>query len=398
MSIIPNPSHEAFAQARFAGKSLVESLEASGLQGDESTASQLSRTPEVRGRVAELFRAAATQSAYEKREAVQDLLAILHTCPADVTEDSPLCEVRRGAGDPSYRLPSKQQALSRLIKLMDWDHPEENKEEKRDTMRDLLHAIRTGTYAGDPSRVGVGDDDDDESEPEPEDIETRIARIKAKLYGPPEGQEPEVGNQKSEVSHQKSELSGATTVTNGDAQDTTGLRPPNLSRAERTERSEIACHRQPEGQHRQMLANRSPEATRGAQAGACVKLETRNQKPHPSGVETACGYRKEDAIGDLITILRSSPAQAGDHHPLCERRMSSWGSYDRFPSKLAALTLLARVQGWNAAPVAPHDPDFHLRGFLQRMVYVDDDKTTDEDGQAEQDDWESSPEDQVEQA
>jgi hypothetical protein len=45
------------------------------------------------------------------------------------------------------------------------------------------------------------------------------------------------------------------------------------SRAEQTERSEIACCRHPEGQHRRVLANRLPKAARRARAAARVNTE-----------------------------------------------------------------------------------------------------------------------------
>jgi len=51
MAPLENPRHEAFAQARFAGKSLIEGLEAAGLTGCKATASNLNRLPEVRERV-----------------------------------------------------------------------------------------------------------------------------------------------------------------------------------------------------------------------------------------------------------------------------------------------------------------------------------------------------------
>jgi hypothetical protein len=66
-----------------------------------------------------------------------------------------------------------------------------------------------------------------------------------------------------------------------------------------------------------------------------------------NGVESATGYQREHAIGDLIAIIQASPGQASEDHPYCETRVTSWGSYHRFPSKLGAITLLARILGWH---------------------------------------------------
>jgi hypothetical protein len=72
-------------------------------------------------------------------------------------------------------------------------------------------------------------------------------------------------------------------------------------------------------------------------------------------VEAATGYAKDDAVRDLVTIIHSNPAQAGPDHPLCEERMTSWGSYHRFPSKLAALALLIKLLCWHQ-PVQEQQP------------------------------------------
>src|SRR4051794_13366667 len=59
MPTLENEQHETFAQARFAGKTLVEAHYAAGYAGDKASASRLNQVHEVRERIAELFREAA---------------------------------------------------------------------------------------------------------------------------------------------------------------------------------------------------------------------------------------------------------------------------------------------------------------------------------------------------
>jgi hypothetical protein len=60
----------------------------------------------------------------------------------------------------------------------------------------------------------------------------------------------------------------------------------------------------------------------------------------------ATGYGKEEVVGDLVRIIRARPEEEGPNHPMCEQRRCAGGTYYRFPSKLRALALLARVKGW----------------------------------------------------
>jgi hypothetical protein len=87
------------------------------------------------------------------------------------------------------------------------------------------------------------------------------------------------------------------------------------------------------------------------------------------GVADAVGYHKDDAVRDLIFIIRATPTGVGPDHPFCETRMTSWGAYHRFPSKLGALTLLARLLNWNGPSKVQvaHDPD---RGFKQLYEFI----------------------------
>jgi hypothetical protein len=76
MPALANPQHEAFAQARFAGKSLLEALEAAGLTGCKATASNLNRLPKVRERVTALYREAAAKASYQKTSAIRQVRLI----------------------------------------------------------------------------------------------------------------------------------------------------------------------------------------------------------------------------------------------------------------------------------------------------------------------------------
>jgi hypothetical protein len=87
------------------------------------------------------------------------------------------------------------------------------------------------------------------------------------------------------------------------------------------------------------------------------------------GVEDAVGYRRDDAIRDLILIVRAKPIEVSEDHPFCERHMTAWGSFHRFPSKMVALMLLARLLDWNRPTTVQvdHDPD---RGFTQLREFI----------------------------
>jgi hypothetical protein len=89
--------------------------------------------------------------------------------------------------------------------------------------------------------------------------------------------------------------------------------------------------------------------------------------PPPS---TPCGYQKEDAIADLVTMIHALPSDANAAHPLCERHMTSLGPYHRFPMKLAALLLLARMLGWNGPTQVgvPHDPDAKFKALREFVL------------------------------
>jgi hypothetical protein len=369
MAVLENPQHEAFAQARFARKSVVEAHEAAGLSGANGSASRLNRLPEVQERIAELYRERAAETAYDKAGAVRDLLSIIHTSPADAEEagaEHPLCEVRMGKDGPYHRFPPKLQAMARLIKLMAWDQvaePEaEKEEERRDTLTDWLAAERSGRLRG-LSRIdadaGVGAErrEGDDAGQGPPDVDTIIARMKAQIYGNAGG--PASRGQPSTVN-------GETNANHGPPSQTTAnaLSPKQESYAMARAKG---------------LGVMAAYQAAGYEGGSANLAWRLNQLPAVrariaelnGAVEAVTGYGKDDLVRDLVAIVHARPNEAGADHPLCEVRMTSWGKYHRFPSKLAAITLLARVCGWvmdarRAADGAqePYDPDARLRTFL----------------------------------
>jgi hypothetical protein len=84
-------------------------------------------------------------------------------------------------------------------------------------------------------------------------------------------------------------------------------------------------------------------------------------------VEKATGYRRQHAIQDLVSIVHARPSEASPKHPLCEMRMTSWGEYHRFPSKLGAMVLLASLLGWHdpEREEEPPDPDAKFRALAE---------------------------------
>src|SRR5436190_4820419 len=124
MSALLNPRHEAFAQARFNGMPVMEAYRAAGYEGETApVASKISQHPEVKARLMELHNAAAKVMAYERLDAIKDLVAIIKARPSEAAKDHPLCEVRTGRNGEYHRFPSKLRAMARLVKIMGWDEP-----------------------------------------------------------------------------------------------------------------------------------------------------------------------------------------------------------------------------------------------------------------------------------
>jgi hypothetical protein len=312
--LLENSQHEAFAQARFAGKSLVEAHYAAGYAGDKASAFKLGQLFEIKERIAELYREAAAQTVYEKAHVVRDLLAIIHACPADATADNSLCEPRMGKEGTSYRFPPKLQAMSRLIKLMAWDKPERIEVEPPvDTLTEWLIKERQHdpfkSLAPEPKAAPASDADPQKGDPTPT-LEQDLALI--------------------------------TTANDGQPSPTTAASPLSP-------RQELFANSRVKGlgimaaYHAAGYTGDTPNLAWRLNSMPAVKARIAELN---GTVEAATGYAKDDLVRDLVTIIHAHPAQAGADHPLCEERMATWGSYHRFPSKLAAMALLIRLVGW----------------------------------------------------
>lgn len=351
MALLENPQHEAFAQARFSGKSLLEALEAAGLTGCKATASNLNRLPEVRERVTALYRGAAAKATYQKTSAIRDLIAIIHACPSDAGPGEPLCETRLGKDGPYYRFPPKLQALARLIKLMGWIEPVAAESEPKDYFTEMLVDIRSGRRAG------------------PYDLSSPSESSHAVPSS--------CSSSSSSSTELPSTLSPASASTAPKAQEIVNwvhLLPsdaslqnhPDYANGELTPRQEAFAQFRFQG-----MGVMEAYHAAGYKGGTPNLASRLNSRPAViariaelnSRVETATGYAREDAMGDLIAIIHASPADAGPDHPYCEMRMTSWGKYHRFPSKLGAITLLARMLGWQSPPGQPSVPPDPNAGF-----------------------------------
>jgi hypothetical protein len=350
---LANAQHEAFAQARFAGQTQLEAYQAAGFGTSDSckvAASRLARQPDIQERIAELYRERAAESVYDKAGAVRDLLSIIHTAPSDVDGDHPLCEVRMGKDGTCHRFPPKLQAMARLIKLMGWDAPpppsaaeSESGEERPDTLRDWIVAIRSGRLKNLPKEEAGSQDKP------ANDIESQIAFIRRRIYGPEANSNPTIA--------------------------INGKPSPNTASALSPKQEAFAIAR---ANGLGVMAAYHAAGYEGGSANLAWRLNhipaVRARIAELNGtVETITGYGKDDAVRDLVAIIHARPSEAGPDHPLCERRLTSWGEYHRFPSKLAALTLLARLCHWNhskareAQDAVPYHPDENLRQYLHRV-------------------------------
>ncbi len=58
-------------------------------------------------------------------------------------------------------------------------------------------------------------------------------------------------------------------------------------------------------------------------------------------------YTRQEALKDLVSIIKAAPAEASEDGALCEMRMGKSGPYYTFPDKLKALERLAKMLGWD---------------------------------------------------
>jgi hypothetical protein len=150
MSALKNLRHEAFARARFRGLTVPEAYREAGYAGKgDHNCTVMNRRADVRARVAELHQEVADALAYEKLDAVKDLVAIIRALPSEACKGHPLAEGRWSRTGRFYRFPDKLEALAQLIRLMGWDEPVKveasatvSAERPRDTMIELLEEVR----------------------------------------------------------------------------------------------------------------------------------------------------------------------------------------------------------------------------------------------------------------
>jgi hypothetical protein len=375
MAVLENEQHESFAQARFDGKTLVEAHYAAGCAGDKASASRLNQLHEVKERIAELYRERAADTAYEKTHALRDLLAIIHTAPSDASEDHPLCEVRMGKNGPYHRLPGKLQAMSRLIKLMGWDNPVQSEVEEVDTLRDWLIKERKHDPLKSPlpflasqspapscsSSIECSEAAERVEGAEPaERVDGLTEPPPAPGPGLREPGPPDLGpNGTAPSDFSSSPSTACQSFRNGSttAQQVLPPRHESFALARVKGLGIMAAY------HDAGYTGDTPNLAWRLNSLPAVQARIAELN---GGVADAVGYRRDDAIRDLVAIIRAHPKEAGPDHPLCEERMTSWGPYHRFPSKLAAITLLMKILGWKDLK-PPSPPRDTLKEWLESM-------------------------------
>lgn len=348
MPTLPNPIHEDFAQARALGKSLIDAFQIAGGAGQKTSAARLNQRPDVQARIAEIQEDTATKTTYDKISAVRDLVAIIHARASDAGADHPLCEVHMGKNGPYHRFPPKLAALARLIKMMDWNHQTLALAGAEDEASLVDPAV-----AGNPMMyLRAGLVPPDVREPfynSPLFRETYAELVRDLLDKDPLTQQSratigcrETGFPASDSPHPNHEPS-QTPASSSDADNTLTPRQEAFVQARVRGLGVMAAFR----------AAGYPGSTPNlaCRLNRMPKIQARIGEMNLA-VSAGTGYRKPDAVHDLVQIIQACPSQAQPDHPLCEMRMSPWGPYHRFPSKLGALTLLIRLLGWRG-PIEP---------------------------------------------
>lgn len=301
MNPLADVQHEIFAQHRANGASLLEAYRRAGYHnGGRTAALRLQDTPAVTERIAALQAASLDRASYEKARAVQDLITIIHAKPADASADHPLCEVLMSRDGPYHRFPPKLLAMARLIKLMGWQEPQEP-----DTTS--AQALLTANLA---------------------EIRMRRQRQTPQPTNPPTP--PQIPNNRS---------------TTAQPAPTTAQLPPRQEAFARARFRGLGV---------------MEAYTAAGYSGKTANLAWRLNASPPirdrlaalnRDLATTLSYHRADAERDLVSILQARPSEASPDHPLCEERLSAWGPYHRFPSKLGTLMLLARLKGWLHLPI-----------------------------------------------
>lgn len=293
MPSLPNTRHESFAQARFSGMGVMDAYRAAGYEGAcPSAASKVSQHPDVKARLTELHNAAATTVAYARMDAVKDLLTIIRARPSEAAEDHPLCEVRSSRNGEYHRFPSKLRALARLVRIMGWDEP---------------------TTA-----------DAESEEQEPDRMIEALSFVRRKR--------PEHDEEDQEEANEDGSLT---------------------PRQETFARARFAGMGVMEAYRAAGYLGATPQQASKVSRHPAVRARIAELR---KAAEDALPYKRHEAINDLITIIHASPSEAGPEQPLCERRMGHDKPYHRFPCKLTAMLLLARLMRWHEPERAPFTP------------------------------------------
>jgi hypothetical protein len=340
MTPLENPRHEAFAQARFSGLSVMDAYHAAGYVGETpQIASKVSQHPDVKARLMELHNAAAKVMVYERNDAIQDLLTIIKARPSEATSDHPLCEVRTGRNGTYHRFPSKLRAMARLVKIMGWDEPAKVEAEEPEPT-DRLTQILLKARQGDQESHNSGEDHEDE-------LDTPAKTAPDSDQGGPHsplcgsGNPPNAPLTPRQEAFARARFSGMGVMEAYQAAGYLGNSPDRASR----------------------VSQHPPVVARLAQ----LRKEAEDMLP----------YKKHEAINDLIAMVHATPDEANAEHPLCEMRMGNEGPYYRFPCKLHALMLLVRVLGWHRPQKTPfqyHIPKLDNLDHLMLWVQARADK------------------------
>lgn len=85
--------------------------------------------------------------------------------------------------------------------------------------------------------------------------------------------------------------------------------------------------------------------------------------PGSEGGAEQGGLTKEEVVGMLVEIVRSTPDEATMDNPLCELKMSAKGPYAVFPDKFRAMERLSKMLGWEAVETKGDGEDSLTRLF-----------------------------------
>jgi hypothetical protein len=344
MSILTNTRHEAFAQARFSGMSVMDAYRAAGYAGHcPKVASSISQHPDVRDRLMELHNAAGTIVAYERLDAVRDLVTIIKAAPSEASEHHPLCEKRSSRHGHYHRFPPKLRALARLIRIMGWDeklpNPDDDEDGERtvDTLKEWLLRERD---RHNQNKTCASDSTD----PEASD-EWHEPRETDKSLGTPD-------NSGVQPQEPHKEMCG-----------------PLSPRQEAFAQARFAGMKVMEAYRAAGYTSEAPQRASRVNGHPLVQARVAALR---KAAEDMLPYKRHEAVNDLIALVHASPAEAGPNNPLCEARMGHEGLYHRFPCKLAAFALLARLMRWHEPPkvkiVVPGLPKVDtLQAFLARV-------------------------------